>query len=268
MSKEKTTLFSSTKVLILRFKRASHNLKCDIDFDFQFNINDMDISNNNVEARRNNYYLKSIVSLYQFRNCSKYFSDVYINDNWYRFCDINDSVMNIPSEIDGKTVTSIGSNILMHGDTAKNVLEIVIPETVTAIADNAFSLCQTLEKVTIPDSVTEIGKDVFTDYGNVRIYCSTDSAAHKYAQDNNIGFILTDGGYEPVKLGDVDGDGKISAKDSMTIQRYAINLKKLEPNQIRAADADGDGRVTNKDAIILLRYTINIPVKFAIGEMV
>ena len=180
----------------------------------------------------------------------------------------NDSVMNIPSEIDGKTVTSIGSNILMHGDTAKNVLEIVIPETVTAIADNAFSLCQTLEKVTIPDSVTEIGKDVFTDYGNVRIYCSTDSAAHKYAQDNNIGFILTDGGYEPVKLGDVDGDGKISAKDSMTIQRYAINLKKLEPNQIRAADADGDGRVTNKDAIILLRYTINIPVKFAIGEMV
>ena len=95
MSKEKTTLFSSTKVLILRFKRASHNLKCDIDFDFQFNINDMDISNNNVEARRNNYYLKSIVSLYQFRNCSKYFSDVYINDNWYRFCDIYDSAMNI-----------------------------------------------------------------------------------------------------------------------------------------------------------------------------
>ena len=180
----------------------------------------------------------------------------------------NDSVMNIPSEIDGKTVTSIGSNILMHGDTTKDIVEIVIPETVTAIADNAFSLCQTLEKVTIPDSVTEIGKDVFTDYGNVRIYCSTDSAAHKYAQDNNIGFILTDGGYEPVKLGDVDGDGKISAKDSMTIQRYAINLKKLEPNQIRAADADGDGRVTNKDAIILLRYTINIPVKFAIGEMV
>ena len=95
MSKEKTTLFSSTKVLILRFKRASYNLKCDIDFDFQFNINDMDISNNNVEARRNNYYLKSIVSLYQFRNCSKYFSDVYINDNWYRFCDIYDSAMNI-----------------------------------------------------------------------------------------------------------------------------------------------------------------------------
>ena len=71
-----------------------------------------------------------------------------------------------------------------------------------------------------------------------------------------------------VKLGDVDLDGKISAKDSMAIQRYAINLKKLNENQLRAADADGDNKATNKDAIIILRYTINIKVKYPIGEIV
>ena len=52
-------------------------------------------SNNNAETLRNNYYLKSIVSLYHFSNCPKFFSDVRINGNWNRFCDINDSVMNI-----------------------------------------------------------------------------------------------------------------------------------------------------------------------------
>ena len=56
MSKEKTTLFSSTKVLILRFKRLSHNLKCDIDFDIEFNINDIINSNNKVEKLKSNYH--------------------------------------------------------------------------------------------------------------------------------------------------------------------------------------------------------------------
>ena len=180
----------------------------------------------------------------------------------------SDSVVNIPTEIDGKKVTVIGSSILVQGDIARDVLEIIVPDTVTTIADNAFALCQTLEKVTIPSSVTIIGNDIVTDYGNIKIYCATDSEAHKYAAKNGISFILTDEDNDPVKLGDVDGDGKISAKDSMMIQRYAINLKKLTPKQIRAADIDGDGRATNKDAINLLRYTINIKVKFAIGEMV
>ena len=99
MSKEKTTIFSLTKVLILRFKRSSHNLNCDVDFDFKFNINDMGIAlNNSSENLRNNYFLKSIISFYQSSNCYKYFSDVCINDNWYRFCDIYDSAMNVNGE--------------------------------------------------------------------------------------------------------------------------------------------------------------------------
>ncbi len=73
---------------------------------------------------------------------------------------------------------------------------------------------------------------------------------------------------EKVLLGDVDGDGKISAKDSLAIQRYVINLKKLDSKQIKAADVDGDNKVTNKDAIIILRFTINIKVKYPIGELV
>ena len=95
MSKENTTLFSSTKVLILRFKRLSHNLKCDIDFDIEFNINDIINSNNKVEKLKSNYFLKSVISLNKFMNSYNYFSDVCINDNWYRFCHNNNYVKNI-----------------------------------------------------------------------------------------------------------------------------------------------------------------------------
>ena len=66
-------------------------------------------------------------------------------------------------------------------------------------------------------------------------------------------------------LGDVDGDGKVSAKDSMAIQRFSVNLKKLDEDQLKAADVDGDGNVTNKDALYILRYTIKIKVDYPIG---
>ncbi len=69
-------------------------------------------------------------------------------------------------------------------------------------------------------------------------------------------------------FGDVDGDGKVSAKDSMLIQRYTINLKKLTENQLLAADVNFDGKVTSKDALEILRYTINLSKNDKIGNKI
>ena len=67
--------------------------------------------------------------------------------------------------------------------------------------------------------------------------------------------------------GDVDGDGKISAKDSMLIQRYVINLKQLTEKYFIAADVNGDGKVTNKDAFEILRYVLNLSKNEKIGTL-
>ncbi len=68
--------------------------------------------------------------------------------------------------------------------------------------------------------------------------------------------------------GDVDGDSKVSAKDSMAIQRYTINLTTFGDAQLKAADIDGDGKATSKDAMNILRFTVNLTVKYPIGEKI
>ena len=62
--------------------------------------------------------------------------------------------VNIPIEIDGKSVTSIGSSAFYD---CTSLTEITIPDSVTSIRECAFYDCTSLTEITIPDSVTSIG---------------------------------------------------------------------------------------------------------------
>ena len=63
------------------------------------------------------------------------------------------TVVNIPTEIDGKPVTSIGK----HAFSGFSLTEITIPDSVASIGEYAFYGCTSLTEITIPDSVTSIG---------------------------------------------------------------------------------------------------------------
>ena len=207
----------------------------------------------------------------------------------------SDAEVTIPSEIDGKTVTSIGEETIMYigGDYAfsccESLTSVTIPDSVTSICSNAFWDCKSLTSVTIPDSVTSIGANVF--YGcesltDVYYGGSQEQWARVVVDDHNESLRNADMHFNSktpdtpdtpdvpstpdtpdtpdkpqIKPGDVNGDGKITAKDSMLVQRYTINLVKFSDDQLKAADVTGDRKVTNKDALAILRYTIGYGVE-------
>lgn len=69
----------------------------------------------------------------------------------------SDTVVVIPSKINGFTVETIG-----HGAFERSaVTSVTIPDSVTAIHDGAFANCSQLTNISIPNSVTSIGFSAF-----------------------------------------------------------------------------------------------------------
>jgi len=65
----------------------------------------------------------------------------------------------IPSEVDGKAVTSIGKNAFWG---CEEITSIKIPEGVTNIGTSAFFNCMKLKQITFPATVMSIGESVFS----------------------------------------------------------------------------------------------------------
>ena len=74
------------------------------------------------------------------------------------------SSVNIPAQINGIPVTSIGEDALyriLYNDIPYIITSITIPDSVTSIGKRAFGNCKSLTSITIPDSVTFIGDETF-----------------------------------------------------------------------------------------------------------
>lgn len=72
--------------------------------------------------------------------------------------------VDIPSVINGKTVTEIGDFAFFEN----SFTTITIPDTITTVGGWAFEECDKLTNVTIPDSVDKIGKGLFADCTNLK----------------------------------------------------------------------------------------------------
>lgn len=73
-----------------------------------------------------------------------------------------------------------------------SLTEVRIPPQITKIGDYAYSACSSLKKLYIPATVTEIGEGLFYNSPNAVIVTEKGSAAEKYAQKNNIEYIIED----------------------------------------------------------------------------
>ncbi len=64
------------------------------------------------------------------------------------------------------------------------------------------------------------------------------------------------------KLGDVDGDTKITVMDATTIQYYVAKKATLDPAQQLAADTDKDGKITVMDATTIQFFVAKLITEF------
>jgi hypothetical protein len=69
-----------------------------------------------------------------------------------------DEVVEIPAEIDGAAVTSIGSNAFTN---KRSIVSIKMPDSITVIGREAFSHCSNLAEVKLSSNLTTIGDYAF-----------------------------------------------------------------------------------------------------------
>ncbi len=155
----------------------------------------------------------------------------------------------------------------------------VIPYKTTYVGDDAFSYCENLTSITIPNTVTYIGDqafccenlesitilnpkcEIFDSYGTTSteaiIYGYKNSTAQEYAEKYNMTFVeITD---TEIILGDVNGDGMVDAVDATEILVEYANLSTggsamFSDNQKLAGDVNSDNMIDAVDATMILTF--------------
>ena len=78
---------------------------------------------------------------------------------------------------------------------------------------------------------------------------------------NGLKFSFGNTEYSIILKGDVNADGKITAKDARTILRIAARLEQPDDVTKEAADIDSDGKATSKEARSVLRFAARLQNK-------
>ena len=151
--------------------------------------------------------------------------DVYVNNVYYRYKGTmpTDTVLDIkqgttviapcavhPYEYTNDKFNRLGDEMFADKNVysgQSGLVQVIIPDSVETIGDDAFSNCPNLKRVDIPASVRSIGKNVFSCYkfdrdgliiettisSNLTIYGIKGSYAETYAKQNGIKFNAVEG---------------------------------------------------------------------------
>ena len=165
-------------------------------------------------------------------------------------CDESAVSVEIPSEIDGLPVTSVGE---WSFSDCNSLTSVEIPDGVTSIGYDAFHNCSSLESINIPDSVTSIGIGAFRYCSNLKSITIggsvTSIEAYAFYLCENLDNITIPDGVTSI------GIGAFSCCSSLT----NINVSENNKNYISV-----DGALFNKDKTELIAF----PAKSEITEYI
>lgn len=187
---------------------------------------------------------------------------------------INDSAFSssaVEKIIIPDSVTSIG-NYSFSG--CKNLQEVTIGTGVRTIEAFAFIDCEKLKSIFVPETVEEIGYYGtfgcymgFTDEDyaiqvlpmkDFTLYCVKDSAAHEYAVNAKLKFVLVEGS----KTGDLNSDNKINSADALIVLQSSVGTVTLTAQQKTFADVNKDDKINSSDALMILQFAVGFIDRF------
>lgn len=163
---------------------------------------------------------------------------------------------------------TVGSVLLKYKGNNKKA-HVRIPNTITAIADNAFvgnyltsaknEVTYVISSITVPASVEKLGENCFN------LDAPTEGKPYAprifaYAGTKTLDMVKAAGYlvsvcYNPA---DVDGNGVVNVVDARLALRIAVKLDLPTDLAFCAADVDGDGYVTVSDARTILRLAVGL----------
>ncbi len=126
-----------------------------------------------------------------------------------------------------------------------------IPADIVRIGMFAFGSGGELRELVIPESVTELDDEALILAEELTIRCTPGSVAHAYAVKEGIPFVLL------IEMpGDVDSNGAVDTTDARLTLQYAVEKCALDEKQFATADVNGDGVVNTTDARLILQYAV------------
>lgn len=149
----------------------------------------------------------------------------------------------------------------------------------TTIVESAFSHCDKLERITIPRSVTQLGRDAFWICSSLKtvtvewdtpIDVDLDSSNDPFPSKDGITLLVPEGKKSAYQShpywrqffvaealdGDANGNGQLTIDDALAIVNYILG-QPLDGFVEANADVNGDGKITIADAVSLVNIILN-----------
>lgn len=175
----------------------------------------------------------------------------------------SDSVIFLP-----ETINVISPEVFKNN---KKLVEVYIPNYLYEIADSAFSGCSSLEtvsggaslvfvddyafkdctslkKIELRKNVQYVSSTAFSGCKTLTVYAYKDTYAYKFALSKSYPVVNLD-----LLLGDVNGDGQLTLRDILDLQKYIAHMITLDDTQLLAADINLDGKANMADILIIQR---------------
>lgn len=156
---------------------------------------------------------------------------------------------------------------LLNSEGMVDITNLLLELMVTLNPDNIAAMGQEKAQQFIQSVVGEIGaqisllignKDLIITYDPVKVFGNLFGFDPDSLTTQNPDNIPEHPDELVIGMGDVDGDGKITAADARQILRRAAKLIKFTMEQDALADVDNDGKVTAMDARIVLRVSAGL----------